>query len=49
MSGSGSTVFGVFENVALRDAALMALGDEFDTWSLVPSRTLDEGIRIHVG
>lgn len=49
MSGSGSTVFGVFEDVASRDAALATLGDGFEAWSLVPSRTLDEGVRIRVG
>jgi 4-diphosphocytidyl-2-C-methyl-D-erythritol kinase len=49
MSGSGSTVFGIFEAAAARDAALNSLGDDFDTWTLVPSRTLDEGIRIRVG
>ena len=48
MSGSGSTVFGVFEDVASRDAALAVLGDDFDAWSLVPSRTLDERVRIDV-
>ncbi len=49
MSGSGSTVFGIFEDVASRDAALANLTGDFETWSLVPSRTLDEGVRIHVG
>ena len=36
-------------HLAARDAALNSLGDAFDTWTLVPSRTLDEGIRIRVG
>jgi len=49
MSGSGSTVFGVFEDVASRDAALESLGVDFADWSLVPSRTLDKGVRIHAG
>ena len=49
MSGSGSTVFGIFEGVASRDAALKSLGEAFDSWTLMPSRTLDEGIRIRVG
>ncbi len=49
MSGSGSTVFGVFEDAALRDAALATLCVDFEDWNLVPSRTLDKGVRIHVG
>ena len=46
MSGSGSTVFGVFERREARDAAVATLGEEFEGWSLVASRTLDEGVRI---
>ena len=49
MSGSGSTVFGVFEDVAVRDLALATLGCDFVGWRLVTSRTLDEGVRIRVG
>lgn len=49
LSGSGSTVFGVFDAVASRDAALATLGGDFEGWSLVSSRTLDKGVRIHVG
>jgi len=46
MSGSGSTVFGVFDDVVVRDTAHATLGDGFEGWSLVASRTLDEGVRI---
>jgi 4-diphosphocytidyl-2-C-methyl-D-erythritol kinase len=46
MSGSGSTVFGVFDDVVVRDAALATLGVEFEGWRLVASRTVGEGVRI---
>ncbi len=46
MSGSGSTVFGVFDDVVARDAALSTLGGEFAGWRLIASRTVDEGVRI---
>jgi 4-diphosphocytidyl-2-C-methyl-D-erythritol kinase len=49
LSGSGSTVFGVFEDAGRRDRALERLSGEFENWVLQPSRTLDEGLRIRNG
>ncbi|NIM01540.1 MAG: 4-(cytidine 5'-diphospho)-2-C-methyl-D-erythritol kinase [Acidobacteria bacterium] len=48
MSGSGSTVFGMFDEANVRDAALATLGEAFGTWNLVPSKTVNEGIRVDV-
>ena len=46
LSGSGSTVFGVFEGDERRDRALEQLTGEFENWVLLASRTLDDGLRI---
>jgi len=49
LSGSGSTVFGVFADEASRDVARERLSEGFEGWSLISSRTLDEGVRIRAG
>ena len=49
LSGSGSTVFGVFEDAGRRDRAVGRLSGEFENWVLQPSRTVDEGVRIREG
>jgi len=46
LSGSGSTMFGLFEDAGQRDRALGQLIGGFENWVLQPSRTLDEGLRI---
>ncbi len=48
MSGSGSTVFGVFDEATVRDAALATLGETFGAWTLVSSRTVNQGVRVRV-
>jgi 4-diphosphocytidyl-2-C-methyl-D-erythritol kinase len=49
LSGSGSTVFAVFESAASSDAAIAQLSGRFAGWSLASSRTLDRGVRIRAG
>ena len=49
LSGSGSTVFGLFEEVENRDRAIGRLGATYGNWEILPSRTLDVGVRIRAG
>jgi 4-diphosphocytidyl-2-C-methyl-D-erythritol kinase len=46
MSGSGSTIFGLFANGASRDRAAKALCAEFPSWNFVPTWTISDGIRM---
>ncbi len=46
LSGSGSTVFGVFDHRSELGGALDELRSRFDNWTLVASRTAPEAIRI---
>jgi 4-diphosphocytidyl-2-C-methyl-D-erythritol kinase len=46
LSGSGSTVFGVFEDLAARDDARARLGRQFETWRVTSSSSVDTGIRL---
>jgi len=46
VSGSGSTVFGIFPESDLVDRAVSILGSVFATWELRPCRTIGEGIRV---
>jgi len=46
LSGSGSTVFGVFADRATRDAARERLAREFEEWSLLPVESRAEGIEL---
>ncbi|NIS29849.1 MAG: hypothetical protein GWN07_06550, partial [Actinobacteria bacterium] len=46
LSGSGSTVFGIFRTRAEGEQALGELCDRFSTWKLLVSRTVSDGIRV---
>jgi len=41
LSGSGSTVYGVFRDEAGRDAGVARLRERFKQWRLVPTRTIE--------
>jgi 4-diphosphocytidyl-2-C-methyl-D-erythritol kinase len=46
LSGSGSTVFGVFETKSLCDAAAKRLAVEFEGWTLTPTQTVTGGVEV---
>ena len=46
LSGSGSTVFGLFPDGGSRDAAIKALCEEFADWRLLAANTTASGVRI---
>jgi len=46
LSGSGSTVYGVFPDAERRRGAEVALGARFPTWKLLATRTVSGGPRI---
>jgi 4-diphosphocytidyl-2-C-methyl-D-erythritol kinase len=46
LSGSGSTVFGIFPESGLVDRAISILGSVFAAWELRPCRTIGGGIRV---
>jgi 4-diphosphocytidyl-2-C-methyl-D-erythritol kinase len=46
LSGSGSTVFGIFETEGELLRSLESLEARHPTWSLVPTRTIESGIRV---
>ena len=46
MSGSGSTIFGLFANGASRDRATKALCAEFPSWNFVSTWTISDGVRM---
>jgi len=46
LSGSGSTVFGVFDEIADRDDARATLNRQFATWRVISSSSIDAGIRL---
>jgi len=45
LSGSGSTVFGMFDNEVAMRGAVERLGATFGGWQLIPTRTVREAIR----
>lgn len=47
LSGSGSTVYGVFEGAADVDRVRDALGARFGHWTLLPSRTVPGSVRVN--
>jgi 4-diphosphocytidyl-2-C-methyl-D-erythritol kinase len=46
LSGSGSTVFGIFPESTLVERAVSILGRVFAAWELRPCRTIGGGIRV---
>ena len=46
LSGSGSSVYGVFDTQDSRDRAARALGARFPDWNVVKTRSVSHGVRI---
>ena len=48
VSGSGSTVFGIFRESAEVRHAIAILRDRFGAWDLRPCRTIREGVSVRI-